>query len=324
MNMWAVQKHFLKNWGNGGGKKPKPVPADLEVDKDARYTGTVEKYWKFSGYGFIVPDQKGVVPDDKIFVYWKNIQSDDRFPSLNQGMKVEFGLMKRLEQGVTTLAAKHVTLAGGTMVALQDEEDAKKTFIGGQNLRYSGKLKFYDPERGFGYVLLDDGFALDEPVPKDLRVETAEVNAGGKAPKYMKDVLVEFGIWKTTKGFYKVYNMTLPGGVPMTTEALENRNVMDQTTYTGEIVTWSWRQGYGWISPDAGTKFPKAAQAKITEMEEATKAKGKSVEHVNAVYFRRGDILEGSDKLDKGARVSFQLYTDDKGVGATNIQCNAS
>ncbi|CAE8637021.1 unnamed protein product [Polarella glacialis] len=320
MSWGGVQKHWLKNWG-GSGRKPTPAPADFEVDKDARYTGEVAAYYKHSGYGFIVPDQEGLVPGDKIFVYWKNIQSDDRFPTLSQGMKVEFGLMKKKDEGVMTLCTKYVTLPGGSMVAIQDTEDSKKTFVGGQNLRYTGVLKFYDPERGFGYVILDDGFALDEPVPKDLRVETSEVNAGGKQPRAMKDLSVEFGIWKTEKGAYKVYNMTLPGGIPTTLEALEHRKVLEDKTYTGKVVTWSWHGGWGWILPDASEVFPADVQSKIDVMEAATTAKGKKVEFVRAVYFRKQDCVgDAGQKVDKEAKVTFQLYTDDKGVGGTTVQ----
>merc|ERR1719476_75332 len=131
---------------------------------------------------------------------------------LSKEMKVQFNLKKEQSKGQSTIRACNVSLPGGAAVSVQDDEDSKKTYVGGQNLRYTGTLKFYIPKRGYGYVTIDDGYELDADVPKELRVETSEVNAGGGQPAYMKDEQVEFGIWKTKKGQYKVYNMTAPGG----------------------------------------------------------------------------------------------------------------
>merc|ERR1711972_1113255 len=126
--------------------------------------------------------------------------------------------------GGYTIKAKDVTMPGGNPVAVQDDLDAQNLqFVGGQHLRYTGQLQFFSPKRGFGWLTMDDGYALPEPVPKELRVDMPEVNAGGKQPPFMREVAVEFGIMKTKKGYFKGYNMTLPGGIPMTQEGLEHR-----------------------------------------------------------------------------------------------------
>jgi len=101
---------------------------------------------------------------------------------------------------------------------LQDEGDEQKEFVGGDmSLRYTGMLKFYIPKRGYGYIEIDDGFDYaGEDVPKEIRVEHVEMNCGpGGNPDFLKDLQVEFGIWKTKKGFYKAYNCTLPDMVPL-------------------------------------------------------------------------------------------------------------
>merc|ERR1712032_555836 len=183
-----------------GAKRANTVPADFKVNTSQRHTGTVTGYWKFNGYGFITLDKKGVVPAD-------------RFPQLMRDTKVQLNIKKEERKGQHTLRACNVSLPGGAPVSIQDEQDEKKEYVGAQNLRYTGTLKFYIPKRGYGYVTVDDGYELDAEVPKELRVETSEVNAGGANPAYMKDTQVEFGIWKTKKGGYKVYNMTAPGGL---------------------------------------------------------------------------------------------------------------
>merc|ERR1740130_2047874 len=85
-------------WGGGGGgqqawtpRKPPPAAPDgLSVDSSARYTGTCEAYFKWKGYGFLTMSQTGIVPNDRLFCHWRNVQSDDRFPFLVKGLEVEF------------------------------------------------------------------------------------------------------------------------------------------------------------------------------------------------------------------------------------------
>jgi len=317
---WSVAGKNTKVWQRPGKEQPNSVPATFEIDKDVRYTGTVSGFWKFKGYGFIDLDQKGVVPGDKVFVFWKSVQSDDRFPCLVKGQDVEFSLRKWKDNGQTTLRATQVSMVGGATVQIQDEIDAhKKNFVGGQHLRYTGTLKFFNPRTGFGYISIDPGHMLDEEVSsKDLRVETAEVNAGGKQPPAFKDLPVEFGIWQTQKGAYKAYNMTLPGGLPVTQEALENRTPLAGKTYQGQVELWYWKQGHGFIVPAPGTMFPPQVQAKLKKASQMAKQSGKTVQNERMLYFRKADCQEGF-KPDKGASVTFQVYMDDKGVGAFEV-----
>lgn len=292
------------------------VATDFEVDRDARYTGTVKSYYKWGGYGFIEPAQSGLVPNDKLYVHWSNIQTDDRVPMLVKDMQVEFGLMKYKVGSKTTLRAKGVTMPGGTLVAVLDEADAKnKEFVGDQSVRYTGTLKFYDPRRGYGYVIMDDGYDLPEPVPKELKVLESEVNCGGKAPrKKMEKMQVEFSIWKNRKGEKAVYNMTLPGGRFMTVENLENRQAL-AGMFKGVIHSWNWMYHWGLIQLAPNQALPPAVSAWVKEEQ----AKDKDKETL--VYFRKTDISKNSPpkSVRKGAECAFQFYTDDKGIGAHEI-----
>lgn len=301
--------------------KPPSVPTDFELDKEKRYKGTVTTYFKWKGYGFITPEEKGVVPGDKIYVHWSNIQTDDRYPFLNTDMEVEFGLMKWKDyrSNGETLRAKTVTAVGGAYVAVQDSTDAKKEFIGSQVLRYTGTLKFYNPQRGFGYVTMDDGYTTPETVPKELKVEESEINCAGKRPrKELKDVGVEFGIVKNRKGVCMVYNMTLPGGAAITEETLENRQVVGEDAVRGKVEYWNRKQGWGFILADASVTLPESVTTKLQEMVEATKAKGKPVKHEKCLYFRKVDVKKGA-WVKQDLEVNFRLYTDDKGAGACDI-----
>mmetsp|Transcript_16984 Transcript_16984/g.30703 ORF Transcript_16984/g.30703 Transcript_16984/m.30703 type:complete len:236 (-) Transcript_16984:134-841(-) len=207
-----------KGWGKGyGPRKPRnPLPDDFNVAPTSRFLGEVSVFYKFQGYGFVTLDEKNLVPGDKVFVYWKNIRTNDRFPSLVKGMRVQFSLAIEEKNGVKTASATNVTMENGASVSVQDESDEKKTFVGGKMMRYQGVLKFFIPKRGYGYITVKEGYTYDvEGVPTEIRCELAEMNAGGAQPSYLKDVPVEFGIWQTPKGAFKAHNVTQPGGVPL-------------------------------------------------------------------------------------------------------------
>jgi cold shock CspA family protein len=321
----------FQNWPSGPQnwtqRKPPPsVPQNFQVDIHMRYMGTVSFYHKWKGYGFIDVTQKGVVPQDRLFVHWRNIQSDDRYPFLVKGVEVEFGVQKwqdKFNWGVTTLRAKEVSLVGGTNIAMQDDVDAQeKEFVGGQHLRYTGTLKFFAPGRGFGYVTMDQGYDVPPDVPLELKVETVEVNASGQRPMPMRDLPVEFGIYKRPKGAtstFLVYNMTLPGGHPLTQDALENRITMGSQSYSGSVAIWNWRQGWGFIRADPMTVLPPRVVTKLAQQQQAAIARGRKVTADEKMfYFRRADCLEGLNPA-RDMQVTFQLYIDDKGVGACEV-----
>eukprot|EP00928_Gymnodinium_smaydae_P087200 TRINITY_DN71508_c0_g1_i1.p1 TRINITY_DN71508_c0_g1~~TRINITY_DN71508_c0_g1_i1.p1 ORF type:complete len:348 (+),score=113.06 TRINITY_DN71508_c0_g1_i1:151-1194(+) len=314
--MMMMMKGMKGGWRRGGGGKK--VAEDFSVDPEARFQGKVSAYSKFSGYGFIELTEKGLIPDDKLFVHWKNITTSDRFPSLVKDMDVECCIQKAKNN---TVHAIKVTLPGGGDVKVQDEADAaKKEFVGGQFMRYTGTLKWFDPRRGMGYITIDDGFSLGEGVPKEIKAETSEVNAAGRQPPSMKDQKVEFGIWKTKRDEYKAYNVTRPGGSPLTQESLENRQTIAGPVFSGEIEMWNWRNGWGFVTVSDDKALPPAVAEKQEEARKEAEAKGKSF--TNALYFRKSDVRNNC-KLDKGEKVQFTLYVDDKGAGAMDVHSPA-
>lgn len=309
------------------------VPVDFPVNEDARYIGKVSFYSKLKGYGFIDVAQEGVAPENRLFVHWRNIQSDDRFPFLQKDMDVQFGISKQpgmgAKPGEMSLRAKEVTLPNGGSVNLQEALDAEqKTFVGGQQARYQGTLRFFNPRLGYGFITLApgttlDGYGGDKPVPAEIRVERSEVNAGGQQPVGAQDIAVEFGIWKTNRDELKAYNMSLPGGVPMTMAHIEHRQAFGGQMYRGEVSLWNWSAGWGFIKADASVAFPPDVQAKLTQQAQEAKEralkKNREGSDEELLYVRREDITPGV-RLEKGMQVMFQIYTDDKGVGATQVQ----
>lgn len=324
---YVVNNPYMGNnsWKGGPPRQRRPpptVPASFLIDENARYTGVVKFYNKWKGFGFIQMSQSGIVPNDELFVHWRHIESDDRFPFLVKDREVEFGLMKEREKysGGLSLRAKLVTQIGGMNIAVQDEVDAQfKTFVGGQHLRYTGTCKFFNPRGGYGYVTLDQGYDLDPSVPSDLRVETTEVSSGGQRVMRMENLAVEFGIWKNKRGTYLVYNMTLPGGHPLTQDALENRISIGPQTYKGEVAIWNWRGGWGFVQAESPAMLPPRVVAKLAQQQQAAIARGRQITNEKMLYFRRPDCHDGFN-ISRGAKVTFQVYIDDKGAGASDVR----
>jgi len=301
-------------------KKPMRKRGGKKIDSSIRYAGTVKNYDKLSGYGFI-STESGVVDGDEVFVHWKSIQSEDRFPFLYKGLEVEFSL-REIDENIR---AWEVTAPGGEMINIQDENDAnKKTFIGSQDSRYKGTLKFLDTKEGFGYITIKG--KIPGVNMTDIRVERSEVNYGGvksSLPNIKDGSDVEFGVWVTPKGAHKAYNMTLPGGLPFTRESLEHRVEKGGATYQGEVSMWNWQQGWGFIHPTNPSAFPPAVKTALQKqaVDATNRAKKKGKEppaNPQDIYLRRTDLEPGT-RLSQGNKVKFSLYTDDRGVGACNL-----
>jgi len=299
------------------------VAKDFTVDEDARHEGECVFYNRSNGYGFIKLNETGIVPDDKVMVYWKDITTEDRWPALHKGFKCELSLKVAKRGRDMTVKANQVTAPGGEPVAIQDENEDKKEYVGDKHMRFLGNVKFYDFQKGFGYVKLQEGYAIDEDVPKELRVQRAEINAAeGDPPRLGNDMEIEFGISKNKKGQYACYNVTMPGGETISRNVVEGREEVGKGTYTGEITMWSWN-GFGWIKPDNADKLPadiqKALKEDLEKRQKKAEKNGKDKPDEAALYFRRADRAETDKKIQKGAKVSFEIYKDNQGVGASKV-----
>uniref|UniRef100_A0A7S4RWK6 Uncharacterized protein n=1 Tax=Alexandrium monilatum TaxID=311494 RepID=A0A7S4RWK6_9DINO len=299
------------------------VDRDFQVDKSKRYEGTVVSFAPMEGQGFIKLKQENIAPGGIVFVAASAIRSVDRFPTLEREMEVEFGLMKWKERGVVTLRATSVTMVGGGLIGVQDKEDLQREFIGGPAARFAGRLKFFLPHKsgGFGYVTVEENIAMDLELnlPHEVCVEITEVNCGGRRPKRLDNLEVEFGIFKGDRARYFAHNMTLPGTLPITDEILLNRVVEGDRLYMGMLTYWHWQEHWGFITIDETCVIPDRLKELIEKTHRTVVAPGKhrSVRRSN-VYFSALDMAEDFCP-EEGMRVYFNLFTDDKGVGATNV-----
>lgn len=245
---------------------------------------------------------------------------------MHKGLAVEFNLEKIKREGKWQVRATNCSNLGGESISLQDEIDDKREFVGEKSLRFLGNVKFYDFNQGFGYVCLQEGYDIDDAVPDEFRIDRAEIATGedGTLARLCPGMEIEFGIFKTKKDKYACYHVTMPGGDAITREVVEGRENTSDKFYTGEVSMWAWQKGYGWIEPDNMASLPKNIKDALAEdgkkRNEKAKKKGKKDSEITgALYVRTGDKADRAERLSKGDKVKFNIYTDSQGVGATNV-----
>merc|ERR1711959_809394 len=111
------------------------------------------------------------------------------------------------------------------------------------------------------------GYDIDDSVPAEFRIDRAEIATGedGSLARLRPGMEIEFGIFKTKKGNYACYHVTMPGGDAITREVVEGRETTTDKFYTGTVSMWAGMKGYGWIEPDAVGSLPKNIKDALAE-----------------------------------------------------------
>merc|ERR1719494_869197 len=118
-----------------------------------------------------------------------------------------------------------------------------------------------------------------------------------------------FEITKSDKG-NKAEKVKLPGGKKITCER-DDREVDEETIYTGTVKFFAGQNGFGFIIPDEEIEFMDVTVSTDAEAEEG------------GLYVAREDVIfaEGSaPNLNYGTKVHFQIYKSEKGLGACRVQ----
>ena len=104
------------------------------------------------GFGFLQPDDGG----DDVFVHFSAIADDGGYRSLEEGQRVEF----EAAQGDRGMQATHVQpLSGGGGGRSQGRDQGRQNaggYGGGSGLA-QGTVRFFNADKGFGFVEPDDG-----------------------------------------------------------------------------------------------------------------------------------------------------------------------
>jgi len=183
-----------------------------------------------------------------------------------------------------------------------------------------GIIKNFIPYRGFGFLTPDD-----EP-DKEVFVYLKNLVGyeGNEFPFFPKGTPVEFIKAKDDKGWC-AHEVSQPGGAKLVS-AMEDpgKNYNRDVLYTGTVHFFNYRMGYGFINCDVETI---EWGGKTSELKTFVKEQeGEGAEHETrsaaSVWFTAEEIVGEVNvrkKLNVGDKVQFNVYIDEKGLGAGKV-----
>lgn len=289
------------------------------IDRNVRLSGEVTKYMSRQGFGFINMDDSSSEEDERLFFHWKAIVSDERWPKVSEGTRVEFYLGTQQDG---RKFASHVTGPNEENLNLKKKDLADKP-------RHTGHVKFFDKKKGFGFVETKE--EIEEHGLKkgdELFVGREEICSDDNPPVLRNGMVVEFYACRTEKGIACAEVSGIGGekiSIPRDDNYNNNRGGNNrnryhnnnnpffgswnypsmQLRYRGTVQTFNQEKGYGWIMPER----------QILGNRRAWRGSGRS-----RIYFHVNDLEE--DKRDdlEGQEVTFITYNDRQGTGAARIQ----
>jgi len=298
------------------------------MSTDSKVKGTVMRFFRGRGFGFIKPDGGG----KEVYVHWEDLVTDDHWPFVQKGTEVEFS---QVDQDGKS-AAKDVTLANGEKIPVfakpyEDREvNEEESFV--------GSIKFFDGRKGFGFVKPDEEITWKDTSSGEglffSRDAILVSNAGkGMALKVRDTMRVSFKVYKDKKGLGAceiqnedetplecVPRKETQGGrkkrkrrgdgkkkpakkAKTKEELIEEREVdEDENTYVGTVKLYKPDKEFGFITITEDITF------KDTTVKEK-------------IYVMKEDIVCYSDEvgLTADSDVMFKIYKDSKGIGACEV-----
>jgi len=296
------------------------------MSTDSKVTGTIVRFLRGRGFGFIKPEDGG----DEVFVHWENLVTDDDWPFVEKGTEVEF----LVEDKDGKPQAKEVTLVGGEKIPVftKPYEDREVN----EEETFTGDIKFFDGWKGFGFVKPDEEITFEGETSGEglffSRDAIHSSNAGkGMVLRLSKGLRVSFKVYKDKKGLgaCEIQNEDMtpleyqprkeggnrkrkrggdgkkksPKKAKTKEQLIEEREIDDdETVYTGTVKSYKSDKDFGFITISEDITF-------------------KDVTVKEKIFVMKEDIVCYSDEvgLNVSAEVMFKVYKDSKGLGACEV-----
>jgi len=166
--------------------------------------------------------------------------------------------------------------------------------------RVTGKVLEFKPRQGFGFIVPEGKSESDK-----VFVHWESIKTDERWPALKTDMEVEFAVEKV-KGRKQAKDVSLPGGENIDYVAAdEGKNYKDGgEKFQGKVKFYDIGKGFGMVIPNEEIEFD-----------------GKKADKDKALYMAREDIIIDRDPpaLDDGAEVEFQIYSNEKGLGAGRV-----
>lgn len=246
----------------------------------AQLVGIVKRYSSKNGYGFITVEDGG--PD--CFVHQSEIVVDG-FRCLEEGARVQFRHVTRKDKPTATQVRP---LPGSRFKIFKSRADAQTKSVQSSDLGHvTGYVKWFDVQKGFGFIVLDE---TPEQPSADVFVHIKEV--ASQLP-LQEGQRVGFELTEEVGGRFKAFNVCATGGQLPFFPSSEPfvPPFSPQFTSTGVVRFFNVDRGYGFLTPADSSPD---------------------------VYFNRAAILSG-DIVKENDVLGYDLSGNGTKVWATNI-----
>jgi len=284
-----------------------------------------------------------------VLVHWSNLVTDDKWPFVKRGTKVEFKLDEKDNGGKR--AAKEVTLEGGEKIPIFTPDNSDR--VSNDDDIFSGTVKFYDYRKGFGVINPDDEISWNDVTAKDgvFFSRDAIISTGaakGTVLNLRHGTKVTFKIHSDKRGL-GAHELQNEDGNPIEYEARKPRKGGKKRKRSGKKDA---RKKSAKKSKKnkkkKGENVPKKTKEELLEEREVDDEENIycgtvkiyrtekgfgfiSIEDditfngataKEKIYFMKEDIVCYSDVigLNPDTKVMFKLYKDSMGLGACEIQ----
>jgi len=166
-----------------------------------------------------------------------------------------------------------------------------------------GTVVRFERRRGYGFI------QPKKEGEKQIYVHYSGILSDERFPELKAGTEVDYEITTTDRGI-RAENVQLPDGTKITNHKPEDYELDEETTYTGMVIFFYGKKGYGYISPDKDIMFKGEFVSADPKQEEGT------------LYVAREDILFDKDSipcLDIKSRVQFHVYKSILGLGAYKV-----
>jgi len=168
--------------------------------------------------------------------------------------------------------------------------------------KMKGIVTRFDRRKGFGFI--QPKKAGEKPV----FVHWSEIVSDESWPALQNGAEVQFVLnEKDDKGKRSASKVTKVGGGKLENKP-DERDIDEETIYTGTVKFFDGRKGFGFITPDEEIEY--GGQTATTSDD-------------GGVYVAREDLITVEDSaasLNDGTKVQFQVYTGKNGLGACMVQ----
>merc|ERR1719427_1149112 len=167
-----------------------------------------------------------------------------------------------------------------------------------------GVVVRFDRRKGFGFI------QPKREGEKQVFVHWKDIVSDEQWPALKVGTEVQFTINNTDSKGAKAEKVKLAGGKKVTCER-DDREVDEETIYTGTVKFFAGKDGYGFIIPDEDIEFMGETVTNNAEDDEG------------GLYVAREDIIFAEDSatnLNYDTKVQFQVYKNEKGLGACRVQ----